>query len=251
MGILRVTLVLSFFVSTLGGCTTPFRDESPLKLTGKWHRIREKDTTASLAAMYGVDAKMLAELNDLYDDRDLLKRGEIFIPMHSGKAPGVARSTPAPGIQARGVTAEPSVAHSAAAGASISCETAGNNCLAWPLKGKLGAGFGAKDTKPHDGIDILTEKGALIRAAASGEVLYSGADIKGYGNLVILRHKDNILTIYAHNDKNLVTEGAQVEKGAVIAEAGQSGNASAVHLHFEVRVAEVPKNPLEYLPPSP
>lgn len=244
------TRIFILLFSTVIGCTTSFRDEAPLKLTGKWHRIHEQDTIGSLAAMYGVDKEMLAELNDVEGDRDLSEREEIFIPMHRGKAPGVAPSSSATSARKKSSIAVKSiVTPKAVGGDETSCETTGNPCLAWPLDGKLGSVFGAKDTKPHDGIDILAEKGALVRAAASGEVLYSGAQIKGYGNLVILRHKDGILTIYAHNDKNLVTEGAQVEAGAVIAEAGQSGNAAVVHVHFEVRVAEVPKNPLDYLPP--
>jgi len=225
-------------------------------LTGRWHRIHENDTISTIAAMYGTDPETLAELNDLRDDRALSKRKAIFVPMHSGKVPGLAEA-PANADAAVATTTAAKPEKTAPSNSepapsekkSVSCESAGNICLAWPLEGRLGAGFHPKNANPHDGLDILAEKGALIHAAESGEVLYSGAEIKGYGNLVILRHKDGLLTIYAHNDKNLVSEGARVERGDVIAEAGQSGNATAVHLHFEVRAAEVPKDPRLYLPP--
>ena len=84
-------------------------------------------------------------------------------------------------------------------------------------------------------------------AAANGEVIYSGA-LRGYGNIVILRHNDGLVTIYAHNQKNLVREGERVRRGRVIARVGQTGRASGPHLHFEVRKDNLARNPLRHLP---
>ena len=249
----------------LVGCAVSHM-EPPTPLTGRWHRVHENDTIASVSALYGTDAEAVSELNDLRDDKALATRESIFIPMRSGKAPGSAApatATPAdpdPNIAKPAVRQSPSEAVAGATGTErrsstpkpeISCNTSHNPCLAWPLSGRIGTQFSTRGAKPHDGLDILTSQGTLIHAAETGEVLYSGAAIKGYGNLIIIRHKNNMLTVYAHNDKNLVTEGAHVDKGAVIAEAGRSGNADTVHLHFEVRVSETPKNPMEYLPSLP
>ena len=242
------------------GCAAA-RPAPPTPLTGRWHRIHENDTIASLAALYGTDSEALSELNDLSDDRALASRESIFIPMITGKTPGNATPVAAAPVASAKPASQPpsqtaasetiSSKPSTQPKLSVSCETAHNSCLMWPVTGRIGTGFSTQGAKPHDGVDIVTAQGTLIRAAEAGEVLYSGAEIKGYGNLIILRHKGGMLTVYAHNDKNLVVEGARVDKGAVIAEAGRSGNADTVHLHFEVRVGESPKNPMEYLPTLP
>jgi murein DD-endopeptidase MepM/ murein hydrolase activator NlpD len=118
------------------------------------------------------------------------------------------------------------------------------------VDGEVWSGFGPKGGKHHDGIDLAAPVGTPVRAAADGLVIYSGDAIKGYGNLVILRHDGGIVTIYAHNSKNRVAEGAAVKRGETIAEVGQTGAATAPHVHFEVRVDERPRDPLLYLPPG-
>ena len=105
----------------------------------------------------------------------------------------------------------------------------------WPLLGSRTAGFDDSDRNRHQGIDIASPLGTPIKASSSGVVVYSGDTIKGYGNLIILRHPGEWVTVYAHNQVNLVEEGANVEKGQVIAKVGQTGRATGPHLHFEVR----------------
>jgi murein DD-endopeptidase MepM/ murein hydrolase activator NlpD len=87
-----------------------------------------------------------------------------------------------------------------------------------------------------------------VRAAESGRVIHAGDPLAGYGNLIIVKHTGRYSTVYAHNRKNLVRQGEFVEKGQVIAEVGDSGNATSPHLHFEVRENGSPRNPLGYLP---
>jgi murein DD-endopeptidase MepM/ murein hydrolase activator NlpD len=131
--------------------------------------------------------------------------------------------------------------------AAGACTAGADECLSWPLDGEVSSGFGSRDGKQHDGIDIVAAKGAPVRAAAAGKVLYSGDEIKGYGNLVIIRHQGGIITVYAHADENLVAEGDDVERGQVVARVGRTGSATTDHLHFEVRVDERPRDPLQYL----
>lgn len=86
-------------------------------------------------------------------------------------------------------------------------------------------------------------------AAAAGQVLYAGDGLRGYGNLVVLQHAGDLLTVYAHNSELLVRTGERVTAGQLIARVGQTGNASGPHLHFEVRVGQIPRDPIPYLPP--
>src|SRR4030095_13288638 len=102
----------------------------------------------------------------------------------------------------------------------------------WPVDGEVSSGFGMRDGRPHDGIDIRAENGTPIYASAAGEVVHSDS-LSGYGNLILIRHRDNYFTAYAHNDKNLVKEGQRVEQGDLIARVGDTGNATGNHLHFE------------------
>ena len=86
-------------------------------------------------------------------------------------------------------------------------------------------------------------------AAADGRVVYAGAAIRGYGNLIVLKHAGDLLTAYAHNSVLLVSQGQSVRAGDRIALVGQSGHATGPHLHFEVRSGQIPRDPMNYLPP--
>ena len=121
----------------------------------------------------------------------------------------------------------------------------------WPLRGELIAGFGAGTNGRHnDGIDIAVPVGSDIRAADDGVVVYAGNDIKGYGNLVLLRHSGGFVTAYAHADKILVKLNDVVHRGQVIAKSGSKpGRTGGVpSLHFEIREGPTPVDPMQFLP---
>jgi murein DD-endopeptidase MepM/ murein hydrolase activator NlpD len=126
--------------------------------------------------------------------------------------------------------------------------TAGDVEFFWPVRGTISSGFGSRDGAHHDGIDIPARKGTSIRAAEAGRVVHSSNSLAGYGNMVILKHTGAFSTVYAHNRKNLVRVGQFVDKGDVIAEVGDTGRASAPHVHFEIRHNGSPRNPVQYLP---
>lgn len=120
--------------------------------------------------------------------------------------------------------------------------------LVWPVEGVLTSRFGSRNGKGHDGIDIGAAPGTTIKAAAAGDVIFS--DTHGsYGNLVLVRHAGNLVTVYAHNAKNLVNKGQRVKQGQAIATVGSTGHATGPHLHFEVRRGVAAENPLSLLPP--
>jgi len=113
----------------------------------------------------------------------------------------------------------------------------------WPTDGKVVANF--DDGKK--GIDIAGKLGQQILAAGAGKVMYAGSGIRGYGNLVIIKHTNNLLSAYAHNKTILVKEGQTISKGQKIAEMGNS-DADAVKLHFEIRRQGKPVDPAKFLP---
>lgn len=114
----------------------------------------------------------------------------------------------------------------------------------WPASGSLIAGF---DEARNKGYDISGKAGDPVLAAADGRVVYAGAGLRGYGNLVILKHNNTFLTAYAHNQTLLVKEDQSVRKGQKIAEMG-STDADRVKLHFEIRRQGKPVDPSRYLP---
>ncbi len=116
--------------------------------------------------------------------------------------------------------------------------------FAWPVRGRIISDFGTNaNGERNDGINIATDLGAPIHAAASGTVTYAGNELKGYGNLILIRHDDGYVTAYAHAEKMLVTRNDTVAQGQVIGYAGDTGDVTVPQLHFEIRHGVEPVNP--------
>ena len=128
----------------------------------------------------------------------------------------------------------------------VSLQANGKLKWVWPARGKLIRTF-SKNDNTRKGLDISNRRGSTVRAAAAGNVVYSGSGLVRYGNLIIIKHNDSFLSAYAHNRKLLVKEGQTVKAGQVIAEMGDSGS-ERVMLHFEIRYNGNPVDPLRYLP---
>ncbi len=230
-----VGVFLAFLVVAEGCGHKPM---APLQLRGVWHKVETGDTILSVAKRYGADLDAMVELNDLPPRGAMPDRKEVFVPKQNGKPAGTGAPPP---------RRTPSTS-TLVAGNKGNCSRSKMPCLKWPVKGKVSSSFGQRSNGHHDGIDIAATRGTPIGAAEAGKVLYSGSEIKGYGNLVIISHENKMITVYAHNDKNLVKEGDTVLRGQTVARIGRSGSATGNHLHFEVRMNEQPKNPLLYLP---
>ena len=122
------------------------------------------------------------------------------------------------------------------------------NTFLWPVEGRVISGFGAKPGGKHnDGINIAAPVGSEVRASQSGVVAYAGNELRGYGNLVLIRHNDGWMTAYAHNDSLLVGKGDVVRRGQVISHTGRSGGVSHPQAHFEIRRDGEPQDPLRLL----
>ena len=118
----------------------------------------------------------------------------------------------------------------------------------WPVKGRVIAEFGAKPDGSHnDGVNIAVPLGTEVLAAESGVVAYAGSELKGYGNLILIRHDNGWVTAYAHNDQILVNRDDRVRRGQAIAKAGRSGAVEQPQVHFEVRQGALPVDPLAHL----
>src|SRR5579863_10212293 len=118
----------------------------------------------------------------------------------------------------------------------------------WPVRGKVITSYGAKTNgKANDGINLAVPEGTPIKAAEDGVVAYSGNELKGYGNLVLVRHANGYVTAYAHASELLVKRGDTIKRGQVIAKSGQSGEVGSPQLHFEIRKGSTPVDPLQFL----
>jgi murein DD-endopeptidase MepM/ murein hydrolase activator NlpD len=118
----------------------------------------------------------------------------------------------------------------------------------WPVRGRVIAGYGAKTNgQQNDGINLAVPEGTSVKAAEDGIVAYSGNELKGYGNLLLVRHANGYVTAYAHASELKVKRGETVKRGQIIALAGQTGTVNSPQLHFEIRKGSTPVDPMQYL----
>jgi lipoprotein NlpD len=202
------------------------------------YRVRPGDTLYRIALDHGLDYRTLAAWNGL-TDADRIQAGQL-LRVRPPLPPAKTIATPAgAAVRAAGeARAQP---------ASIDQSGARMPLLwTWPSSGPLLARFGDGMNK---GIDIGGARGQPVRAAAAGEVVYAGANLRGYGKLIIIRHGEALLSAYAHNQRLLVEEGQVVGLGQLIAEMGDT-DADQVKLHFEIREYGKPVDPLNFLPKS-
>lgn len=175
-----------------------------------------------------------------------------IINSDAGGEPAEPRRVASLGPSAKTATDAPGDASSkgemAAAPAETPKLTGGSGKFRWPVKGKIIANFGARPDKSHnDGIDISVPQGAEVMAAEGGVVAYSGNELKGYGNLILIRHDGGWVSAYGHNDELLVKRGDKVKRGQTIAKAGNTGAVDRPQLHFELRQDSKPVDPLPHM----
>ena len=162
----------------------------------------------------------------------------------NGNGNGKADAKPERSAEAAPAVAVPAAAPAIVAGATVTANDDEKLSWMWPSDGKIVATF---DEGKNKGIDIAGRAGQQVMASAAGKVMYAGSGIRGYGNLVIVKHSNSLLSAYAHNRSIVVKEGQNVTKGQVIAEMGDS-DADSVKLHFEIRQQGKPVDPSRFLP---
>jgi lipoprotein NlpD len=193
--------------------------------------VRPGENLYRISKAYDVSIEELVRANGIKDPKLILSGQRLLIP-------GAKRIVPVEMI----APAEIGRADHGTTAVDPSDET-----LIWPIAGTVNSGFGARGSGFHDGIDIAAPEGSPVRAVEKGEVIYSD-QIRGYGNIVIIRHRAGIVSVYAHNQVNLVRAGQDVEQGEIIAKVGSTGRVTGPHLHFEIRKHNVAQDPVRYLP---
>ncbi len=193
--------------------------------------------------------KTLARANRL-SNRDVLRVGQRLLIPGARRQRRVASRCPCPDKPTKTASrsTKRTLTQTASKAPATSRPPAAPIQLHWPIRGTITRRFNQSGRQRHDGIDIAAPKGVLIRAAADGKVIFSDWGPGGYGRLVIVQHTSHLVTVYAHNERNLVQRNQRVKRGQAIATVGRSGRATGYHLHFEVRFKTVPKPPFTFLP---
>lgn len=259
---------------------------APADLDGKYrssHTVQPGESIYGISRSYGVSAAELQQANGITDVRTVKAGAVLRVPGAGGNsvaqpiqqvAVAPQASTPAPsydnasgsapnqptiinGSQPSGGSnytqvATRNVNDVATAGMAAPAQprqsTAASDKLRWPVSGRIISGFGQRSDGTHnDGINMSVPLGTQVHAAESGTVAYAGSELKGYGNLILLRHDNGWVTAYAHNDQLVVKRGDKVQRGQVIANAGRSGSVDQPQVHFELRQGSKPVDPVPFL----
>ena len=281
-GLLRITVPILLVLASLTACNkswspgdSRYADRSGYEMTQDgYYRVRRGDSLHAIAFNLGLDWRDIARWNNIsapyviYPDQMLRvseapPRGAVTTT-GAGPAPSVSersseravQTTPSQpaGTQAPATPApkpttpvtEPAVTSVKPPATGTGASTADPSRWLWPTDGRLLSTFKAGDPS-RNGIELAGSEGQSILASAAGEVVYSGNGLIGYGELIIIKHSDRMLSAYGHNRKRLVAEGQAVSAGEKIAEMGRDERNRAL-LHFEIRRGGTPQDPMNYLP---
>ncbi len=250
-----------------------------VKLVGDY-TVRQGDTLASVARTYGVSERALKERNGLKSSslqpgQHLLLPAGTKLMLKTSQVPAKSvmpeAPIPAPVKQvAQAPIAKPATAASLKSSPSSTAKidqraaetiavakepaveepsgSAAPGSFRWPVRGRVIAEFGSKPNgEKNEGINLAVPEGTSVKAADDGEVIYSGNELKGYGNLVLVRHHNGYVTAYAHASELLVNRGDKISRGQIIARAGATGSVSQPQLHFELRKGQRAIDPKPYL----
>jgi murein DD-endopeptidase MepM/ murein hydrolase activator NlpD len=240
----RATLFL-ILVSLLSGCQILKNlDFLRSNQKGVYHTVQKGQTLYFIASAYDVGINRLKRINGIYNPSNLQIGARLWIP---GTWQVLNLDT---SIDKQALTKKRRKRNKKLNKKEITNKNikAIKGFLTWPLKGQLTSRFGSRNGRHHDGIDIGARKGTPIVAAAGGKIMFSGWGPTGYGLMLIIKHKSNLTTVYAHNSYIHVHKNQMVKQGQRIASVGSTGRSTGPHLHFEVRNDSSPMNPLNYLP---
>jgi murein DD-endopeptidase MepM/ murein hydrolase activator NlpD len=233
-------------LALLSGCVFYSR-ELPASIE---YTVRPGETLSEIGNRFMVSTATLQRANGIRDPKKLQAGRQIVIPLtppsehvdrairhgQSGRA-GLKR-TPPPTPVVRLTGAAHYIGH-----------------LEWPIESrKVNSRFGWRNGRFHEGVDIKAKSGTPVYAAHAGRVVYSASGMRGYGRVVVVRGQ-GIMSVYAHNSRNIAKAGTEVEQGELIAKSGESGRTRGPHLHFEIRIRDknrknVAVNPLTFYPGS-
>lgn len=246
-------------------------------VSGGSYKVTSGDTLYSIARRHNVSIDALSAANGLGQSTNIKIGQNLVIPGRGQSTTVAARRVAAPAVPAPQKTAElaPRTVQNTASiqapkpvpvqpvkqvqpvaytppevekKAVVEQPASGALSFRWPVRGRVISTFGDKTNgERNDGINLAVPDGTPVKAAEDGVVIYSGNELKSYGNLVLVRHSDGWVTAYAHNKALSVNRGEQVRRGQEIAQAGATGSVSSPQLRFELRKGSTPVNPLDHL----
>jgi len=251
----------------------PARPVAAVSAPSGTHFVNRGDTLASIARKNHIPVAELARANGLAPSAKLKLGAKLTVPAKTAAlaapvapvaAAPVAVAQPAavaavPNTRVAAAMPQQSVRMAQATGniddkpateaPAKPAETTGAlPTFRWPVRGKVITSYGAKTNgKANDGINLAVPEGTPVKAAEDGVVAYSGNELKGYGNLILVRHSNGYVTAYAHASELLVKRGDSIKRGQIIAKSGQSGEVASPQLHFEIRKGASPVDPLQFL----
>ena len=221
--------------------------------TKQYHTVQHGESLYGIARMYNVDVTSLSRVNNLKTPYSLSVGQRLLLPasvstLETGKKAYPAQPEVAKAPRADTETPKKQIKNQAQETYTPPASNRKTKFM-WPVNGTVISGFGnlGKGRK-NDGINIKASLGTAVKAADGGSLAYAGNELKGFGNLILIKHSDGWITAYAHNDKLLVKKGQKVVRGEKIATVGSTGSVTVPQLHFEVRAGKKAVNPRTYLP---
>jgi murein DD-endopeptidase MepM/ murein hydrolase activator NlpD len=245
--------------------SAPQAAAAPVQATENVHVVAAGESLIAIARQSGVTLIALAKANNIEPNAKVSVGDRLVIPGgHQAAARPIQYTTPAPQIAQPRVIPIDNVASVPAQNARIATQSPASEktddvvaaaepagaipSFRWPVRGRIIAAFGPKNGGgQNDGINLAVPEGTPVKAADDGVVAYAGNELKGYGNLVLIRHANGFVSAYAHASELLVKRGDTIKRGQVIAHAGQTGSVTSPQLHFEIRKGSTPVDPAQYL----
>ncbi len=222
------------------------------------HTVAKGETLYAIARKYNVDITTLSKINDLSSPYALNVGQELELPssivtratssiISKGENKFSTSSASKSIAQSKKVSTSSRRSYKSSQGTPVSSYR--KTKFVWPVNGSIVSNFGfVGKGRKNDGINIKAALGTNVKAADKGVVAYAGNELKGFGNLVLIKHYDGYITAYAHADKIYVKKGQKVLRGEKIATVGKTGGVNVPQLHFEVRAGKKAVNPRKYLP---
>lgn len=219
------------------------------------HQVMHKETLYSISQRYGINPATLARINKLKPPYTIHVGQKLRLPSkHTTKKPQVqvVAAQKQTTVTLKKVPRKVKVSQKSRPAphkkATLPKPSAKSDRFSWPLQGRIISNFGSqKKGLRNDGINIAAPRGAPVHAAENGVVVYAGNELRGFGNLLLLKHAKGWVTAYAHTDKLIVERGDKVRKGQKIAHVGTTGGVTTPQLHFEIRKGKRAVNPQKYL----
>ncbi|WP_174510454.1 amidase activator ActS [Klebsiella oxytoca] len=230
-----------FFIKMMLVCSLVIAGCSSSSDSGSVYTVKRGDTLYRISRTTGTSIKDLARLNNISPPYTIEVGQRLKLNPAAGTSSSKSRSSAK--SSTRTATSKPP-----AALPPVSWPPVGQRCWRWPTSGKVILPYSSSDGG-NKGIDIAGTRGQPVYASGAGKVVYVGNQLRGYGNLIMIKHNEDYISAYAHNDKLMVNNGQSVKIGQQIATMG-STDADSVRLHFQIRYRATAIDPLRYLPPQ-